>query len=142
MATNTELIQEIAKRVDGQSGAIAQIQQEMGLVRASSEQRRDDLTDEMHQLKSELRVLVERDTARQRELDDRKAQDQKRDAEVIKLREELVASRQENAVLRQQLADHIKHTDLTDTRRWGVIMLVIGTVLSLVNGLVLAFGKK
>jgi hypothetical protein len=49
---------------------------------------------------------------------------------------------QEMAVLRQRLDDHLKRVDLWDNRRWGVIGLFIGSVVSLVANLVIALVRK
>jgi len=62
--------------------------------------------------------------------------------QVDKFREELAASKQENAVLRQQLQDHVKQVEVWDNRRWGLFVLLIGAVLSLASGLIVTLARK
>jgi len=62
--------------------------------------------------------------------------------QVDKLREELAASKQENALLRQQPQDHMKQVEVWDNRRWGLFVLLIGAVLSLASGLIVTLARK
>lgn len=52
----------------------------------------------------------------------------------------------ELSALRQQLQDHIKHTELSDTRRWALIVALIvallGAALSLASGLIVSLSRK
>lgn len=63
--------------------------------------------------------------------------------EAVRTHERAIADvRQENAVLRQQLQDHISQYQEWDRRRWALIMLLVGTVLSLAAGLIVTLAKK
>jgi hypothetical protein len=55
---------------------------------------------------------------------------------------DLAALRQENAVLRQLVQDHINQYQEWDRRRWGLITLLIGAVLSLASGLIVTLARK
>jgi hypothetical protein len=59
-----------------------------------------------------------------------------------KLRDELAIQRQENAALRQQVQDHITQYQEWDRRRWGLITLLVGAVLSLASGLIVTLARK
>lgn len=51
-------------------------------------------------------------------------------------------SRQENALLRQRLDEHVKRVETRDVRVWGLIILLIGAVLSLASGFLLHTFRK
>jgi predicted RNase H-like nuclease (RuvC/YqgF family) len=97
------------------------------MAKSPSEQIRDLVTD--------LKVLAERDDNRRREVE-------KLTAKVEVLQAELATARQETATLRQQLQDHIKQTDQSDLRRWGVVLALLAAVLGMASGLVIALVKK
>lgn len=96
----------------------------------------------IRELTTDLRVQEERLESLQDEMVQRKAADEKRREENIQLRRESAEARQETAVLKQQLQDHIKRTDLADGRRWGLVVLLLGAVLSLASGLIVTLAKK
>ena len=96
----------------------------------------------IRELTTDLRVQEERLESLQDEMVQRKAADEKRREENIQLRRESAEARQETAVLKQQLQDHIKRTDLADSRRWGLVVLLLGAVLSLASGLIVTLTKK
>ena len=96
----------------------------------------------IRELTTDLRVQEERLESLQDEMVQRKAADEKRREENIQLRRESAEARQETAVLKQQLQDHIKRTDLADSRRWGLVVLLLGAVLSLASGLIVTLAKK
>lgn len=111
------------------------------MAKSPSEQVRD--------LALEVRAIAERERAVREYLADLKARDEKREREIAdlrkenaELRREVADSRQETALLKQQLADHLKSADTADTRRWGVIVVFLSTVLSLLSGLVVALVRK
>lgn len=58
------------------------------------------------------------------------------------LRDELANLRIEVAVLRQKVDDHIKQVELWDSRRWGLIVVLIGAVLSLASGLIVTLANR
>lgn len=87
----------------------------------------------------EVRVLKERDATRERD--------------VAQLRDELAKERDarsrletEVSALKQQLQDHIKHTDTSDSRRWSLVVALVvalfGAVCSLASGLIVALARK
>jgi uncharacterized protein (DUF3084 family) len=142
MATNTELIQELAKRVDVQSATVTHVQAEIELFQDALARKHELLTEEIHQLKTELRVLSDRDARREAELVERKAADEKRRQEIVELERKHAEAQQANAVLRQQFLDHLAQYQEWDKRRWGLIVMVFGAVLSSFVGLVVALAKK
>lgn len=75
------------------------------------------VSEQARELATQLEVLRERDAARARELD--RTQAEVRDLEAEVRREARTKLENEVSALKQQLADHIKHTDTSDTRRWG-----------------------
>jgi chromosome segregation ATPase len=89
-----------------------------------------------------LGVLEERVDTLLAEVKERRAADDKRRDEIADLRRELAAVRQDNAVLRQQLQDHVAQYQEWDRRRWGLIVLLVGAVMSLTSGLVITLARK
>jgi len=122
--------------------------------KAQDEKIREELRHEVQELKvqdekirEELRrELKSQDEKRREELrreaEEHKVQDEKRRDENAELRRELAVARQENAVLKQQLTDHVAQYQEWDRRRWGLIMLLIGAVLSLASGLIATLARK
>jgi predicted nucleic acid-binding Zn-ribbon protein len=99
-------------------------------------------TEQIRDLALEMRAIVERERSLRDHCADLKQRDQKREEEVAQLRRELAEVRQENAVVKQQLQDHISQYQEWDRRRWGVIVLLLGAVLSLASGLIVTLAKK
>ncbi len=110
-------------------------------------------TEQIWELRAELDVLRASDETHQAEIEElknglrreaevRDVADEKRRDEVAELGQELAAARQENAVLRQQLHDHVAQYQEWDRRRWGVYVLFFSTVLSLASGLIVTLAKK
>lgn len=91
--------------------------------------------EQIRDLVADLKVLSDRDENRRREFD-------KLTAKVESLQAELTAERQERAALKQQLSDHIKHTELSDSRRWALILALFGASLSLASGLIVTLARK
>ena len=50
--------------------------------------------------------------------------------------------RQQNALLQQKLDEHLKRVEKWDTRFWGLIMVMVGALLSLSAGLIVVLVKK
>jgi FtsZ-binding cell division protein ZapB len=46
------------------------------------------------------------------------------------------------AVLQQQSAEQTKRTDEWDRRLWGLLAIMVGAILSLASGLIVALAKK
>lgn len=90
---------------------------------------------QIHQLITQVRVLEERDAKRERELTELNGL-------VQKEREERVRLQIENAALKQQLQDHVAQYQEGDRRRWGLIVMLIGAVLSLASGLIVTLARK
>jgi hypothetical protein len=93
------------------------------------------LTEQIRDVASDLRVMQERDEQRHRELERATTK-----SETLQI--EVAALRQENAVLRQLVQDHIAQYQEWDRRRWGVLTLLIGAVLSLASGLIVTLARK
>jgi chromosome segregation ATPase len=104
------------------------------VAKSPSEQIREVSTD-VNVLEARVETLLD-------EMKDRKAADEKRREEITQLRQELAGLRQENAVLRQQLQDHVAQYQEWDRRRWGLIVMLIGAVLSLASGLIVTLARK
>jgi hypothetical protein len=83
----------------------------------------------------EVRGLKERDAARERELIELKSD--LKDERATRQRLEVEAS-----ALKQQLQDHVKHTELSDARRWTLILALLGAALSPAGGLIVALTRK
>ena len=98
--------------------------------------------EQIRDLALELRALREREMALRDQFADLKAADEKRREETAALQRETAELRQENAILKQQLQDHIKQVELWDNRRWSLIVLLIGAVLSLASGLIATLARK
>jgi hypothetical protein len=92
-------------------------------------------TEQIRELSIQVGILTERDATRRNEIDDLKAV-------VQKERDARVASDRENAALKQQLQDHIAQYQEWDRRRWGLIVMLIGAVLSLASGLIVTLARK
>ncbi len=75
-------------------------------------------------------------------MNQRKTADERLREENIQLRRELAEARQEIALVKQSLQEHIKKTDLADSRRWGLIVLVLGGIFPLVTGLIVTLVRK
>lgn len=86
--------------------------------------------------------MRERELALRDHCTDIKERDAKREKENADLRRELAEARQETAVLKQQLQDHVAQYQEWDRRRWGLIVLLLGAVLSLASGLIVTLAKK
>lgn len=110
-------------------------------------------TEQIRDLLLQIGILKERDVRRCAEIrqlktaieNDRIAHKSDIDSirELIeKERETRVASDCENAALKQQLQDHLAQYQEWDRRRWGLIVLLIATVLSLASGLIVALARK
>ncbi|VTR94264.1 unnamed protein product [Gemmata massiliana] len=110
-------------------------------------------TEYVRDLMAQVGVLQDRDATRRAELDElktrlrqelaeRKLAEEKARDEITQLRRELAEARQETAVLKQQLQDHVAQYQEWDRRRWGLIVLLLGAVLSLASGLIVTLAKK
>ena len=80
-------------------------------------------------------VLNERLESTQRGLEDERTLGRERDRAITELR-------QENAVLRQRLDDHLKRVETWSARLWALVPVLIGAVLSLASGLIVTLARK
>lgn len=94
-----------------------------------------DLAEQMRNLALESRGTIELLKQLAKEFDEQKALNEKH-------REDISSLRQENALLRQRLDDHLKRVELWDNRRWGLIVLMAGALLSLASGLIVTLARK
>ncbi len=86
--------------------------------------------------------VTERELHLRQELENAlKLVDRQRD-ESAALRRELTDSIREQALLRQRLDDHLKRVEAWDNRRWGLIVLMAGALLSLASGLIVTLARK
>lgn len=110
-------------------------------------------TEHIRDLTAQVRVLEDRDAARREALKDlkgrleqqeaeQKAADEKFRDEVIQLRSESADARQETALVKQLLQEHIKRFDLADSRRWALVILALGAIFSLATGLIVTLVRK
>jgi chromosome segregation ATPase len=151
--THTELIQELTNTVTAQATTIARLEDrlatELRQSRETFQEQTSETSEEVHRLALELRALAERDAARQREVEElrtllrREQHDRERDRDAqVALERELAEARQETAVLKQQLQDHVARYQEWERRRWSLIVLLVGAVMSLASGLIVTLAKK
>lgn len=50
--------------------------------------------------------------------------------------------RQEQAVTRQQLVEHLKRVEVWDARRWALVAVLVSALLALASGLVVALARR
>jgi hypothetical protein len=92
-------------------------------------------TEQFRELSIQHELLMERDANRHREVQELKViLEKERDARIT--------SDRENAILRQQLQDHLTQYQEWDRRRWGLIVMLIGAVMSLASGLIVTLVRK
>jgi hypothetical protein len=91
--------------------------------------------EQIRELTIEVEILRERDATRNRELD--KLENDLNDERNARQRLEVEVS-----ALKQQLQDHVKHTELSDARRWTLILALLGAALSLASGLIVTLARK
>lgn len=106
-------------------------------------------TESIRELMADLRAAAERDVALRRDVDALWAESRKPRDEAAALRQENVAIRLENATLRQEIAvlrqrldDHLKRVETWSARLWTLITVLVGAVLALASGLIVALNKK
>lgn len=85
----------------------------------------------LQELNVEVGTLRERDASRKEALSELKNELKDERSARLKVENELVA-------LKQQLADHLAQYQEWDKRRWGVVVVLLGAILSLVSGLIVA----
>ncbi len=85
----------------------------------------------LQELNVEVGTLRERDASRKEALSELKNELKDERSARLKVENELAA-------LKQQLADHLAQYQEWDKRRWGVVVVLLGAILSLVSGLIVA----
>ncbi len=96
----------------------------------------------VHDMRQEIALQSERiDNLR------KETQDLARDGITVQsdyamLKDAIADIRRELALSRQRLDEHIKQVETWDARRWSVIMLLVGAVLSLASGLIVTLARK
>ena len=85
----------------------------------------------LQELNVEVGTLRERDASRKEALSELKNELKDERRARLKVENELAA-------LKQQLADHLAQYQEWDKRRWGVVVVLLGAILSLVSGLIVA----
>jgi chromosome segregation ATPase len=105
--------------------------------------------DQIRELITDVRVLEAGNESARAQLAELKTTAQKRQSEVGELRNEIVElrlalaeARNETALLRRQFEDHLAQYQEADRRRWGLINVLIGALLSVVSGLIGALVRK
>ena len=104
------------------------------MAKSPSEQIRELLLEQ--RAMSEREVVLRRELEHLRELGDRQREDS------VEQREEFTLLRQDNALLRQRLDEHLTRVEKWDTRFWGLIVVLVGALLSLSAGLIVVLVKK
>jgi hypothetical protein len=99
-------------------------------------------TEQIRDLALEVRALRERDGFHEREIQRIREDLGHERSEREQEREARAALEIEHAALKQQLQDHLKQVELWDNRRWGLFVLLIGTVLSLASGLIVTLARR
>ena len=87
-------------------------------------------------------VLEERSTTRHAEIKELFKDDEKLLDEIKTLRVDVTEMQKETALLRQRLDEHLKRVEKWDTRFWGLIVVLVGALLSLSAGLIVVLVKK
>lgn len=70
-----------------------------------------------------------------KQLDEERAAGRERDETIAELR-------QENALLKQRLDDHLKRVETWAARLWTLVAVLVGAVLSLASGLIVTLARK
>ena len=87
-------------------------------------------------------VPEERSTTRHAEIKELFKDDEKLLEEIKTLRMDVTELQKDNALLRQRLDEHLKRVEKWDTRFWGLIVVLVGALLSLSAGLIVVLVKK
>lgn len=99
-------------------------------------------SEQIRELVGEVAILREPDAARRRELDILQEDLRRQTDELKDERETRHRLQNEVTEVKQQLQDHIKHTELSDAQRWALIVALLGAVLSLASGLIVSLVRK
>ena len=79
---------------------------------------------------------------RQAEIDELFKDDEKLLEQIKTLRVDVTEVQKDDALLRQRLDEHLTRVERWDTRCWGLIVVLVGALLSLSAGLVVVLVKK
>ena len=101
---------------------------------------------EFHNLAKDFVAFQERADHLKRDLDEERAARRDQERVNAELRQELAVGRQENALVRQRLDDHLKQSETWEARKWGfatgLVLGLFSAVLSLLVGLLVTFVRK
>ena len=95
----------------------------------------EQLREQVNELATNQAVNNAREASIERDVAEVKALLEKQRYDVAELR-------QDNALLRQRLDEHLKRVEKWDTRFWGLIVILVGALLSLSAGLIVVLVKK
>ena len=95
----------------------------------------EQLREQVNELATNQAVNNAREASIERDVAEVKALLEKQRYDVAELR-------QDNALLRQRLDEHLKRVEKWDTRFWGLIVVLVGALLSLSAGLIVVLVKK
>ena len=151
LVTNT--LSTLTVRLDQSRDESVILRKQLDEDRAAGRERDSAHAELVRDLTQNVAGLVERDATRRFELEElkgrfrqevgeRRVAEEKARDEATQLRRELADARQETALVKQLLQEHIKKTELADSRRWGLVVLSLGAIFSLTAGLILALVKK
>ncbi|MBX9580771.1 MAG: hypothetical protein K2X87_10730 [Gemmataceae bacterium] len=82
-----------------------------------------------------IEILTRTADEAKRERDEERALGRERDRVNAELRQEV-------ALHRQQLQDHLKRVEVWSGRLWALVAVLVGAVMSLAGGLIIALAKK
>jgi type II secretory pathway component PulL len=99
-------------------------------------------TEQVRELAIELTALSERLVLARFENSELRAALAASEAKVVGLVADVARQDKELALLRQQFDKHVKDVELWDGRRWGLLVVLVGAVLSLASGLIVTLARK
>ncbi|HET6573224.1 MAG TPA: hypothetical protein VFG68_06455 [Fimbriiglobus sp.] len=99
-------------------------------------------TEQIREVAMELATITERLNNFRDSLSERRLANEKLAEKMAELAIQTTDLRQEIALLRQRLDDHLKRVEEWDRRRWMLYGLLIGAILSFVANLIVALVRK
>lgn len=100
-----------------------------------AERFRNQVTGTLSTLTARADQSHEESALLRKQLDEERAAGQERDRVIAELR-------QENALLRQRLDDHLKRVEMWSGRFWMLVPVLVGAIFSLASGLIVVLAKK
>lgn len=103
-------------------------------------------TEQFREVMMELATITERLNNFRDSMGEQRSANVRSADKVAELTTQIADIRQEIALLRQRLDDHLKRIETWDTRRWGLIAALVvalfGAALSLASGLIVTLARK